>query len=116
MLKSVDKPLFRKSEAEPFHETSVIIQEEMRTEDSVNKNAMSKQCVHESQVKVIPTTETNSDTQKLEKKDNMSNMPKIDISHETCGVTNCMSCAFNVIYVYFNSKHVSSDKTASTHE
>ena len=42
----------------------------------------------------------------------MHNMPKIDISHEACGVANCMSCAFNVMYVYFNSKHASSDKTA----
>ena len=24
---------------------------------------------------------------------------------------NCMSCAFNVMYIYFNSKHASSDKT-----
>ena len=66
-------------------------------------------------VKVVPTTETNSDTHKLEKKDNMSNMhnmPKIDLSHEVCGVVNCMSCTYNVIYVYFNSKHASSDKTA----
>ena len=42
----------------------------------------------------------------------MHNMPKIVISHEACGVVNCMSCAFNVMYVYFNSKHPSSDKTA----
>ena len=48
-------------------------------------------------VKVVPTTETNSDTDKLEHKDNMSNMhnmPKIDLSHKACGVANCMSCAF----------------------
>ena len=69
----------------------------------------------ESFVKVVPTTETNSDTQKSEHKDNMSamhNMPKIDISHKECGVANCIACAFNVMYVYFNSKHASSDKTA----
>ena len=42
----------------------------------------------------------------------MHNMPKIDLSHEACGVANCMTCAFNVMYVYFNSKHASSDKTA----
>ena len=42
----------------------------------------------------------------------MHNMPKIDISHKACGVANCMSCAFNVMYAYFNSKHASSDKTA----
>ena len=42
----------------------------------------------------------------------MHNMPNIDLSHKACGVANCMSCAFNVTYVYFNSKHVSSDNTA----
>ena len=63
-------------------------------------------------VKVVLTTETVSDTDKLEQKDNMQNMSNIDISHEACGVANCMSCAFNVMYAYFNSKHASSDKTA----
>ena len=42
----------------------------------------------------------------------MHNMPKLDISHKAWGVANCMSCAFNVMYAYFNSKHASSDKTA----
>ena len=31
---------------------------------------------------------------------------------KACGVANCMSCAFNVMHAYFNSKHASSDKTA----
>ena len=53
----------------------------------------------------------NFDTHKLEQKDNMSNMPNIDLSHKACGVAICMSCAFNVMFVYF-SKHASSDKTA----
>ena len=38
-------------------------------------------------------------------------MPKFDLSHKACGVDDCMSCAFNVMYIYFNSKHASSDKT-----
>ena len=59
VLKGVDKPLFLKSIAEPLNESSIIIQEEMRTEDMVNKNVMSNQCMPESSVKVIPTTETN---------------------------------------------------------
>ena len=42
----------------------------------------------------------------------MHNMPKFDLSHKACGVADCMSCGFNVMYVYFNSKHASSDKTA----
>ena len=116
MLKGVNKPLFRKSMAEPLNETSIIIQEEMHTEDIVNKNVMSNNslCLRVS-VKVVHTTETNLDTHKLEQKDNMSNMhnmPSIDLSHKACGVANCMSCAFNVMFVYFNSKHASSDKTA----
>ena len=41
----------------------------------------------------------------------MRNMPKLDLSHKSCGVVGCMSCAFNVMYAYFNSKHASSDKT-----
>ena len=109
VLKGVDKPLFRKSVAEPLNETSIIIQEEMHTEDMVNENVMYNQCVPEA-------TETNLDTHKLEQKDNMSNIPNmhnIDLSHKACGVANCMSCAFNGMYVYFNSKHASSDKTAS---
>ena len=39
-------------------------------------------------------------------------MPSVDLSHKACGVDKCMSCAFNVMYAYFNSKHVPSDKTA----
>ena len=116
MFKGVEKPLFRKSIAKPLNKTSIIIQEEIRTEEIVNNNVISGQCVPESTVKVVPTTKTNSDTQKSEHKDNMSamhNMPKIDISHKACGVADRMSCAFNVMYVYFNSKHASSDKTAS---
>ena len=63
-------------------------------------------------VKVVFTTETILDTDKLEQKDNMHNMPKIDISHNSMWCCmNCMSCAFNVMYAYFNSKHASSDKT-----
>ena len=112
VLKGVDKPLFRKSIAEPFNETSIFIQEELRTEDRLAIDAMSSKSVSGVPVKVVLTTETVSDTDKLEQKDNMHNMPKIDISHEACGVANCMSCAFNVMYAYFNSKHASSDKTA----
>ena len=62
--------------------------------------------------KVVLTTNTVLDTDKLEQKDNMHNMPKIDISHKEYSVANCMSCAFNVMYAYFNRKHASSDKTA----
>ena len=112
VLKGVDKPLFRKSIAEPFNETSIFIQEELRTEDRLAIDAMSSKSVSVDPVKVVLTTETVSDTDKLEQKDNMHNMPKIVISHEACGVVNCMSCAFNVMYAYFNSKHASSDKTA----
>ena len=112
MLKGVDKPLFRKSIVEPLNEASIIIQEEMRTEDILAINAMSSKSVPEVPVKVVLTTETVLDTDKLEQKDNMHNMPKIDISHKACGVANCMSVAFNVMYAYINSKHASSDKTA----
>ena len=87
VLKGVDKPLFRKSIGEPLNETSIIIQEQMHTEDIVNKNVMPNKCVPESSVKVVPTNETNLDTHKLEQKDNMSdmhNMPSIDLSHKAC--------------------------------
>ena len=56
VLKGVDKPLFRKSIAEPLNETSIIIQEEMCTEDRVNNDAMSNKSVPEVPVKVVPTT------------------------------------------------------------
>ena len=68
-----------------------------------------------SSIKVVHTTKTNLDTHKLEKNDNMSNihnMPSFDLSHKARGVANCMSCAFNVMFVYFNSKHASNDKIA----
>ena len=105
VLKGVDKPLFRKSIVEPLNETSIIIQKEMRTEDKLNNDAISNKSVPEVSVKVVSTTEIDLDTDKLEQKDNMHNMPKLDLSHKACDVSNCMSCAFNVMYVYFNSKH-----------
>ena len=111
VLKGVDKPLFRKSIAEPLNKNSIIIQEEMRIGDIIAINAMSNKSVSKVPLKVVLTTETVLDTDKLEQKDNMHNMPKIDISHKTCGGVNCMSCSFNVMYAYFNSKHASSDKT-----
>ena len=94
VLKGVDKPLFKKSIDEPLNETSIIIQEEMRIEDSVNNDAMSNKSVPKVYVKVVPTTETNLDTDKLEQKDNMSNMPKFDLSHKACGVADCYVLCF----------------------
>ena len=38
----------------------------MRTEDNVNDDAMSNKSVPKGSVKVVPTTETNLDTDKLE--------------------------------------------------
>ena len=84
----------------------------MCTEGRLNNDVMSNKSLPEVPVKVVSTTETDLDTDKLEQKDNMRNMPKLDLSHKACGVANCMSCAFNVMYVYFNSKHASSNKTA----
>ena len=42
---------------------------------------------------------------------NMHNMPAINLNHKPCGVTNCMSCAFNVMSAYFYSMHTSNNKT-----
>ena len=84
-----------------MNESSIIIQEELRTDDIIANDAMSSKLVLEVPVKVVLTTETVSDTEKVEQKDKMHNMPKIDISHKACGVANCMSCAFNVMYAYF---------------
>ena len=64
MLKGVDKPLFRTSIAKPLNETSIIIQEELRTEDKIANDAMSSKLVPEVPVKVVLTTETVSDTNK----------------------------------------------------
>ena len=86
--------------------------------DRIANVAMSNKSLLELPIKVVLTTETVLDTDKLEHKDNMHNMPKLHLSHKACGIANCMSCAFNVMYAYFNSKHASSDKTVSpsTHE
>ena len=59
MLRGVDKPLFRKSIAEPLNDISTIIHEEMCTKDIVNENVMSNKSVPKSSVKVVPTIETN---------------------------------------------------------
>ena len=53
VLKGVDKPLFRKSVAEPLNETSIIIQEEIRTDDRIINDAMSNKSVPEVPVKVV---------------------------------------------------------------
>ncbi|KAL8125054.1 hypothetical protein AgCh_012652 [Apium graveolens] len=114
VFKGVDEPLYKKSIAEPFDETSFIIQEEMRAEDHANEKVVSKSSVSKVLVKVVKATETNSDTHELDFKNAMStmhNFPIVNSSHKVCGVPNCMSCAFNLMYAYFNGKHVSSDKT-----
>ena len=46
-LRVLDKPLFRKSIAEPLNETSIIIQEEMHIEDRIANDAMSNKLVPE---------------------------------------------------------------------
>ena len=114
VLKDVKNPLFKESIAEPLNESSIVIQEELRTEDLASVEVKSKQSVPVVPVKVVSTTETTPVTPKLDN-DNVSSvhtMPSVDLSHKACGVDKCMSCAFNVMYAYFNSKHVSSDKTA----
>ncbi|KAL8115144.1 hypothetical protein AgCh_021826 [Apium graveolens] len=112
--KGVDEPLYKPSIAEPFDATSSVIQEEIRAEDLANEKVVSKSSVSKVPVKVVKATETNSDTHELDNKNAMSTMhklPAVNHSHKACGVSNCMSCAFNMMYAYFNGKHVSNDKT-----
>ncbi|KAK1388395.1 hypothetical protein POM88_016573 [Heracleum sosnowskyi] len=111
VLKGIEKPFFRESLAEPLNEYSIIIQEEMCTEDLAFELANSNKCMFENYVKVVSATETKSDIHKVDQNNSRTNMPAINMSHKACGVVNCMSCAFNVMYVYFNSKHVSDNKT-----
>ncbi|KAL8126837.1 hypothetical protein AgCh_013946 [Apium graveolens] len=114
VLKGVDEPLYKASIAEPFDATSSVIQEEIRAEDLANEKIVSKSSESKVPVKVVKTTETNSDTHELDNNNAMSTMhklPAVNHSHKACGVANCMSCAFNMMYAYFNGKHVSNDKT-----
>ncbi|KAL8116056.1 hypothetical protein AgCh_022517 [Apium graveolens] len=114
VLKGVDKPLNKGSIVEPFNETSFIIQEEIRDEDLDKEKVVSKTSVSKVPVKVVKVTETNSGTHELDNKSAMSTMHNLFVvnpSHKVCDVPNCMSCAFNLMYAYFNGKHVSSDKT-----
>ncbi|KAL8098292.1 hypothetical protein AgCh_031164 [Apium graveolens] len=114
VLKGVDEPLYKASIAEPFDATSSVIQEEIRAEDLANEKVVSKSSVSKVPVKVVKATETNSDTHELDNKNAMSTMhklPAVNHSHKACGVSNCMSCAFNMMYAYFNGKYVSNDKT-----
>ncbi|KAL8106880.1 hypothetical protein AgCh_023609 [Apium graveolens] len=109
-----DEPLYKPSIAEPFDATSSVIQEEISDEDHANEKIVSKSSESKVSVKVVKATKTNSDTHELDNKNAMSTMhklPAINHSHKACGVYNCMSCAFNLMYAYFNGKHVSSDKT-----
>ena len=76
VLKGVDKPLFRKSIAEPLNENfNHYSRRNAYREDRVSNDAMSNKSV-QVPVKVVSTTETDLDTDKLEQKDNMHNMPK----------------------------------------
>ena len=103
VLKDVKNPLFKESIAEPLNESSIVIQEELRTEDLASVEVKSKQSVPDVPVKVVPTTEAKPVTPKLDN-DNVSSvhtMPSVDLSHKACGVDKCMSCAFNVMYAYF---------------
>ena len=115
MLKGVANPLFKESIAEPFDETSILIQEEIRTEDILSQNVQQVKHVPKCSVKVVNTPKTNLDTG-VRKNNNCAstsnNMPTINVLHKACGVANCMSCAFNVMSAYFNSKHASDNKTA----
>ncbi|KAL8095394.1 hypothetical protein AgCh_036748 [Apium graveolens] len=114
VLKGIDNPIYKGSIAEPFDETSFIIQEEIRAEDRANEKVVFKPSVSKAPFKVVKATETNSDTHELDNKNaisTMHNLPVGNPSHKACGVPNCMSCAFNLMYAYFNGKHVSSDKT-----
>ena len=115
VLKDVVDPLFKKSIAEPLNESSIIINEELHAENVMNAEILTDKCVPKVSVKVVPTTKTNLCKHKSELNNNASslnNMPLIDLSHKACSVVNCMSCAFNVMSAYFNSKHASNYKTA----
>ena len=133
VLKGIEEPLFKKSIAEPLNENSFIIQEEMRIEDIAlgnvvnnvspvnnikSKNVKPSKWVRKGSVKVVHITsplKTDLGNPKVKNNNNshnMNNMPTINTSHKAYGVVNCMSCAFNVMYAFFNSKHASNDKTA----
>ena len=136
VLKGVEEPLFKKSIAEPLNENSIIIQEEMRIEDIAfgnvvhnvspvnnikSKNVKPSKWVPKGSVKVVHTTsplKTDLGNPKVKNNNNshnMNNMPAINLSHKPCGVTNCMSCAFNVMSAYFYSMHASKNKTTPRH-
>ncbi|KAK1392927.1 hypothetical protein POM88_011983 [Heracleum sosnowskyi] len=112
VLKCIDKPFFRESQADTLNEYSFIIAEEIREEDLAFEVEQSNKCISDIPVKVVTTKKTKSDIHKLDQHNCRTNMPAVNSSHKACGVINCMSCAFNVMYAYFNSKHVSNDKTA----
>ncbi|KAL8133025.1 hypothetical protein AgCh_008470 [Apium graveolens] len=100
VLKGVDEPLYKPSIDVPFDATSSIIQEEICAEDLTNEKVVSKSSVSKVSVKVVKATETNSDTHELDNKNAMSTMhklPAVNHSHKVCGVSNCMSCAFNMM-------------------
>ncbi|XP_074351444.1 uncharacterized protein LOC141690552 [Apium graveolens] len=114
VLKDVSKPMFRKPITEPFDETSIIIQEELCFEDIANESVASNKCVSKDKAKVVQTTKVNLKTHDVGQKSNMPNMhnmPTINLFHKAYIVANCMSCPFNVTFVYFNAKYTSNDKT-----
>ena len=69
---------------------------------------MSKVLVKNVDIPKIKVDTSISDNHNLS---NMHNMPFIDSNHKTCGVSNCMSCAFNIMSAYFTTKHACNAKT-----
>ena len=64
--------------------TALVVEVPQKVEEKIvqysglNQETMSSKSVPEVHVKVVLTTEAISDTDKVEQKDNMHNMPKID--------------------------------------
>ena len=113
VIKGAKKPLFKESIAEPLNEASILIQEEMRVEDIANANVQfNVTSSKDIKSKNVHSTSAGPSKAYNVKLSNVNNMHVVDTSHKSCGVANCMSCAFNVMSAYFNSIHASSDKTA----
>ncbi|HEY6392349.1 MAG TPA: hypothetical protein VIX89_13775, partial [Bryobacteraceae bacterium] len=128
----IEEPLFTESIGEPFNEGEMLANHENRTEDIADnivesasngpkesvksaKIPSTSKWVPKSKVKVVQATKTNLGKHKFVPRNgmpNLHNMPVLDLSHKACGVDNCMSCAFNVMHAYFNSKRAASSKTA----
>lgn len=132
VLKNVVDPLFKKSVIEPLSLNDIVIKGEIRLEDAANdlvlnnnksvKNTFnnkgkSKMFMSNRPVRVGESTSSctsglgNANMNNCNDMPNMHTMPMNSANHKSCGILNCVKCAFKVMSTYFFNKHATSNSS-----